>query len=63
MWVELELSDQIFLICEIICLCLWDTGKQVKWATSDFCVLNAFGRKASFGAPEALLQVIIKHDK
>ena len=46
-----------------ICLCLWDTGKQVKLATFDFCVLNGFGRKPSLGAPEALLPVIIKHDK
>ena len=46
-----------------ICLCLWDTGKQVKLATFDFCVLSGFGRKPSLGAPEALLPVIIKHDK
>ena len=60
MWVGLELSDH----CDLwICLCLLDTGKQAKLATFDFCVLNGFGRKPSLGAPEALLPVIIKHDK
>ena len=50
--------------CDLwICLCLLDTGKQAKLATFDFCVLNGFGRKPSLGAPEALLPVIIKHDK